>query len=249
MPDHVHIVAPDRGKEGVLVLGKVLGASARAAGKPQGRGVVWDEVPPAQPLPSVDKVMRNVRYVWLNPCRPWSGTGRSVRLLDDPLVWPWSTLRDSIGAIIDPWVPQERLAEAFGWEIATGLAERIHRYATRDDHVAQGARQLPQAPAPTEVPACGLEDVVEAALATTRSSREALCKRSAARRVAVGLAYRQGWSMPTRLAKICGVHAGTIHRIARRARPAELDAAALCLDPRLRMDADAILRKANVAAA
>ncbi|HHH28773.1 MAG TPA: hypothetical protein ENK57_10575 [Polyangiaceae bacterium] len=249
MPDHVHLVAPER-PHGDRLLGKVLGATGRSVGRPAGRATTWEPVPRPKPLPSRDKVMRSVRYAWLNPCRPWRCHGHLVQLVDDPLRWPWSTLRDSIGAVADPWISADALAVAFGWPRGRDLPRRLHGYAARDEHVADDAIRFPEPPSPTAVPACALEDVLQAALATTRSPRRALrAKRSAARRVAVGLAYRQGWSSPSRLAEVCGVHPSTVCRLARRSPPHELTAAATCLDPRLRTNPRAIVRNVGVVAA
>ena len=71
---------------------------------------------------------------------------------------------------------------------------------------------------------------------------------STARRVAVGLCYRQGWSHPAQLAPIFDVHPNTVCRIARSASKEEVEAAALCLEARLRIDPDTNMRDAGVEA-
>lgn len=246
MPNHVHMVAPDRGLQGARGLGRLLAGTARASERWSGRGAWWEPVQRPEVLTSRDKVRRVVRYAWLNPCRPWSYRSHRLRLADDPLAWSWSTLRDSIGAVVDPWVPAERLAVAFGWPRGGDLRERLHGYAVRDEDVVVEARVFPRRPSSREAPVGSLEEILRAALAATRSPREALRARSVARRVAIGLCYRQGWSHPAQLAPIFDVHPNTVCRIARSASNEEVEAAALCLDARLQLDPDANMRAAGV---
>lgn len=246
MPHHVHMVAPDGGLVDTRVLGKLLSAVARASPRWTGRGRWWEPVEAPGALPTTDKVMRVTRYAWLNPCRPWSYRGHRIQLTGDPLRWSWSTLRDTVGAIADPWVPAERLAVAFGWAIGDDLAERLHTYATRDDHVGLEARSFPVRRPTRPAPSCTVDAILRAALATTRLPPEALRQRTAARRVAAGLAYDQGWSHPRQLAPVLDVHPKTAPRLARSASPGEVRAAAPCLEPRLHVDPETNLREANV---
>lgn len=230
MPDHLHLIAPDWGRAGATRLARVLGAVARRFEL----GELWRPVPLPRPLDSRDKVARNVRYAWLNCCRPWSGGG-GRRLVDDPLKWRWSTLRDAIGAVTDPWVPASRVGEAFGWPIDEALPRRLHAYAVKDDHVAVEARTFPVVPPPAAMPDRAFEDVVAAGLSATRATVAELGRRrSAARRAVVGLAYRQGWRAPKELGALCGMHPDSVTRLARKASAAEVEAAARCLDARLR---------------
>lgn len=249
MPNHLHLVAEDRGVAGARTIGRLLGAAARGSARWSGRGRWWEPVEAPEPLATGDKLMRVVRYAWLNPCRPWSYRAHRIRLVDDPLLWPWSTLHDSIGAIADPWVPAERLAVAFGWPRGDDLPERLHRYATRDDHVAVEARDFPERRPGRPVPHEGVAEILAAALATTRLPPRALRERTAARRIAIGLCYRQGWSHPKQLAPIFGVHPNTVCRIANTATKSEVEAAAFCLDPRLHVDPDSAMQRAHVEAA
>lgn len=230
MPNHLHMVAPDEGATGARRLRRILAAAGPACG----RQAPFKPVDPPTPLTSPDKLQRSVRYAWLNPCRPWKYRGQSIELVDDPLQWWWSTLRDTIGAVADPWVPAERLARALGWSQTVDIARRFHAYATRDDHVAPEARTFPEPPAASVIPECSVPDALEAALQATRSPREALQRKSAARRIGVGLLYRQGWTFPRRLAPHFGVHSTSVSRIASTASSEETQAAARCLDPRLR---------------
>ena len=250
MPDHPHIVAPDEGEAGRLKLGRILGASGRALGRPFGRGALWEAVPPPLTLDTPDKHRRMDRYTLLNMCRPWRFRGRWVCLADDPLAWRWTTLHDVIGATADTWVPAARMAEVHGWRVVEA-AEQIHRYVTRDDHVSRQAYELPQAPASSPLPDRSLDAIVTAALVSTRAPVEALRRRGPAREVFLGLARRQGWRQRAELAKICDVDPSTVSRIARRADPELIERAALCLHPRLQrsvvpVDLEALRRESWV---
>lgn len=246
MPNHLHMVAPDRGIVGARVVGKLLSTVARASPRWTGRGRWWEPVEPPEILAAPDKVMRVTRYAWLNPCRPWSYRGHRIQLTGDPLRWSWSTLRDTVGAVADPWVPAERVAVAFGWGRSADLPERLHAYACGDGHVDLEARAFPTLHPSTSTPTRPLDDIFRAALAATRLPRAALSQRTPARRVAAGLAYDQGWSQPKQLAPLLDVHPKTVPRLARSASPAEIRAAALCLDPRLGVDPETNLRQAHV---
>lgn len=246
MPNHLHMVAPYRGPRSAQILGKLVGAATRASEQWTG---CWQPVEPPEAISSDDKIQRIVRYAWLNPCRPWFYHGHRIQLVDDPLVWSWSTLRDTVGAIAQPWVPAERLAAAFGWPRGEDLPERLHRYACSDDHVAEHARAFPVPEPPRPAPTHTVDEILHAALATTRLPGQALRRRTAARRIAIGLCYRQGWRLPKQLAPIFGVHPNTVSRIAASASDDELEAAALCLDRRLRVDPDTNMRHAHVEAA
>ena len=232
MPDHPHFVAPDEGEAGRLKLGRILGACGRALGRPFGRRVLWERVPPPVPLDSPDKHRRCDRYTLLNMCRPWRHRGRWIRLVDDPLAWRWTTFHDAIGATADPWVPASRLAGVHGWDEGE-VAERFHRYVTDDEYVGWDARAFPRAPTSSPLPDRALDEIVGAALVATRSPVSALRQRGPTREVFLGLARRQGWRQRAALAEMCGVHPRTVTRIARGADPALVERAALCLHPRL----------------
>lgn len=221
MPDHPHIIMPMGRRRRVAC---ILGAFARRFGYDQ----LWRKVEEPSPMTSADKLQRGVRYVALNPCRPAKIAGRHVVLGSDPLVWPWSTHRDVVGAVVAPWVDADRLRQALGWT-PHAFVERWHRYVSSDPHVAVAGTALPR---PTN--AHHLDAIAAAALAATRSARPALTRASDARTTFVGLARRCGWTSSARLAQLCDVHPDTIRRIAQRCPEAWIDAAALCLgDARL----------------
>ena len=51
---------------------------------------LWGRVPVPKVLTGRKELSTTIRYVVLNPCH--------ARLVDDPLAWWWSTLRDVVGA-------------------------------------------------------------------------------------------------------------------------------------------------------
>ncbi|MEZ4446258.1 MAG: hypothetical protein R3B72_44685 [Polyangiaceae bacterium] len=231
MPNHLHLATPDDGSRSPRRLAGILGASAPALGQAEGRGALWQPIEPPTRIESPDKLQRTLRYIWLNCCRPWRHQGRWIQLVDDPLQWPWSTLHDSIGAIVNPWVPADRVARALEWPSA--CVERLFHYAVSDDHVAPAAQAFPLRPAPSPVPDRPLANILAAALATTRLPTEALQRRTPARQIAIGLARRQGWTQATALAPTFATHRTSISRIATHVAPTLLETAALCLDPRM----------------
>jgi hypothetical protein len=183
MPNHLHLVAATRDPEVELTrLRAVVGAYARQF------GVGWNRVSDPKPLPTLDKVLREIRYVSLNPCRPARVGTDYVTLSSDPLGWEWSTHRDAVGAIVDPWVTAERIAEETGQRPADAVAW-LHRYVSSDPSVAvQGTA----APRPTTI-----ETLTRAALASAAAHRadvDAIRQRGPVRATFLGVAERLGYT-------------------------------------------------------
>ncbi len=230
MPNHPHLVVPAAPDARVRLV-TALGTFSRRFGS---RGM-WEPVPEPEALSSSDKLRRTVRYAALNPCRPWRYHGKKLRLVADPLEWPWSTYRDVVGGVTDPWVDAARLARAFGDEVE-GFRERFHRYVSSDPAVRVEGTPLPRPAPPADLPSHPLRDVEHAVLAATRAPPGAHKSRGSARALFVGLAYRQGWRFPTRLGAQCGITREAAGRLAARCPQRYLDAGALCLgDARLRV--------------
>lgn len=78
----------------------------------------WHRVPPAEILHDAKELERAVRATVLKPCR--------VGLVGDPLEWVWTTLRDVVGDVADPWLTSEMLADALGRE-RRDFARTYHR--------------------------------------------------------------------------------------------------------------------------
>ena len=196
MSNHVHLGLP---------LPERAGLSAVLA---QARG--WDFEPvPAPKAVSGAKAFSEARYAWVNPCR--------ARLCAQPTEWLFSTLRDSLGAVTDPWVSPERARAVFGSPPAA-LLRRV------GGDFPASPLALPTSP---PWPARPLADVVRASLIATRSSMPDLRRRSLARRVFLQLARDQGWTGATTLARVVGCCRQSVHRTWRA--PAVVEEARLVL--------------------
>lgn len=200
---------------------RFLGSVTRALGETRG---LWQPAPPSI-IADTEKLRRQVRYVALNAPRE--------HLVTDPLDWAWSTHRDVVGAIADPWVPAGRLARAFG-RMERGFAQVHHRYVSSDPSVAIDGTPFPIAAKPTRMAVHPLDRVATAACAATRAPRSAIERQGSTRSLFVQLAVAHGWEMPGLLALACKCDVSTIHRILARPPAPGLAAAALCLgDDRL----------------
>jgi len=226
MPNHLHLVAAARDPAVELArLRAVLGAYARVF------GVGWNRVPDPKPLPTLDKVLREVRYVSLNPCRPARVGMDQVTLASDPLAWEWSTHRDAVGAIVDPWVSAERIAEETGHRPGDPVAW-LHRYVSSDPSVAvQGTA----APHPTT-----LETLTRAALASAAAHRadvDAILRRGAVRATFLGVAERLGYTAAEAGAR-AALDPASARTGMRNADPRLVEPALLCFDTRLLVRTD-----------
>jgi hypothetical protein len=179
---------------------------------------------------SGEVLARQVRYVALNPCR--------ARLVSCPLAWPWSTHRDVVGCVLDPWVTSERLAAALG-QRAHGFAARHHAYVSGDPRARVEGTPLPTAAEPTELSRFSLRHIAEAVAAATRAPLDAVRHRGFSRALFVPLAFDQGWVHVARLAQLCNCSARTITRLSQTIDQDALRIARLCLgDARLRRGPD-----------
>jgi hypothetical protein len=194
----------------------------------------FEPVPEARILCDVPHGSRDARYILLNPVR--------AGLVDDPLAWPWSTLRDVVGAVADPWVTAPELARSLERAVSR-FFPWFHEYVTTDPDVPIPGRLRPQAAEPTVVAIDPLGDILAASAAALRLDPLCLLRSSRGRTLFVQLAARHGWRQTQLLSTLCKVAPRTIRW--HRARPADpgLDAAAMCLgDPRLRRGATNLAR-------
>ena len=76
-------------------------------------------------VPGIDAA--HLRRQGLSDARNAAGHG----YVSDPLSWPWTTHRDMLGAVVEPWVTADALAEALG--------------APRRGHAAQGQNRRQRA--------------------------------------------------------------------------------------------------------
>jgi hypothetical protein len=172
---------------------------------------------------------RSVRYIVLNAFRDgW---------VLDPWCWPWSTLRDLAGAVVDPWTPLDAIAIA-----CRRNPGNLLRFVASDTGL----------PAQIPMPLSGgcVADLASIAAATASALRGQpgdIRRRGPARNLFVQLAFDCGAPRPAELAAWCDSTVRTIWNA--RAVPDDeaLRVARLCLsDPRLRIhDVDAGTRPCN----
>jgi hypothetical protein len=192
-----------------------------------GSCIRWEPLPPAEEVADSKMANRVVRYVALNPNR--------AGLVRDPLCWPWSTHRDAIGAIADPWVSPVQLARELG-RSSHEFAERFHAYVSSDPSVCVTGTPLPQSALPGAVAEHPLATLIEAAAAATRGVPADIQRRGATRTLFLQLASQHGWRDTAQLAALCRISVRAVHKQRRAAVHAGLPAAQLCLgDPRLRV--------------
>jgi hypothetical protein len=198
---------------------------------------LW-QAPQAAVIRTAAALRRNVRYVALNPCR--------AGLASDPLEWPWSTHRDVVGAVTDPWVTAERLAAVLQ-RPRRGFEAAHHSYVSADPDVAVDGTPFPRPASRTIVPGTSLAAVIRAAASATRATPRDVQRPGATRALFVRLASSQGWRDQRQLAEICGTSVRTIQHHKAAPDEALLAAGLLCLGDRrlLRTDISQTLRRAS----
>jgi hypothetical protein len=205
MPDHVHLVLPPGGGERLRRV--LLGFTVRF-------GVRFD-LQPAEPANTVAIAGRMIRYGFFNA--PRKG------FVEDPWAWPWSTLRDLGGAVVEPWTPLERVADRLALPAATAL----RRLTTTAD-------LEPPLPAACTIAAADVNATRQAVAAALRLADAAALSKRVPRRLAVQALYAIGAPNPSTLAVALGCSTRSIHRDRHPPEPG-LPAVLRCLaDPRLR---------------
>ena len=161
------------------------------------------------------------------------------------MAWLWSTHRDAIGAVADPWTPAERLARLLAGSNPTFEAG-WHRYISSDPSVSPVGTPLPRPVQPTSIPDQPLGRIRRAVAAAHRVEPAQLGCRGPARRSFVQLATDQGWRDAAHLAEACSASIWTVRRLRAVADAAGLDAGRLCLgDDRLLQPYRLLLRSAD----
>lgn len=228
MPDHIHLVTPAEEIERARVtFARIVGNLSRTRRAPG--PLRWEHVETPPPITDALKLMRQLRYLALNPVR--AGLAR------DPLAWPWSTYRDVMGGIADPWTHEARIA-ALLRRPRDGFRESFHRYVSSDPSCDVAGSPAVRRPTQSEVAAAPLSWMAEAAAASSRGSPDDIRRRSPTRAMFLAIASSAGSLTPLRVAQVCaitpsGVHASWSNE---RTPPKGLDAAMLCMgDPRLRI--------------
>jgi hypothetical protein len=223
MPNHPHLITSAATPQAArLAMRSAIGALRRRAGP--GADIRWEPVPLPTVIPNLAAARRQIRYVALNPAR--------AGLVSEALSWTWSTHRDVVGAVQQPWVAQRRLATALG-RSPNGFAERWHRYVTADPSTDVAGTAFPRPSASTDWAQQPLADVLAAAAACTRRHVADVRKRGVVRPIFIALAIDQGWRDTALLARVCGVTPAAV-RLQLARSPPDLRAARLCLgDARL----------------
>jgi len=221
MPDHLHVLlrapaafAQQRLRDMVRALRRRDDAAA---------GIRWAPVEMPTSVPNAKHAARQVRYVHLNPCRD--------ELVHDPLAWPWSTHRDAVGAIVDPWVTAAALAPELA-RPRDGFEGWLHHYVSGDSSVAVAGTALPAVAPASGITTHPLRDIARAAAAATRARPADICRPGVTRNLFLRLAVRDGWRDTARLASACELTPHGVRKNLRNQDVVGLDAAALCLGDR-----------------
>jgi hypothetical protein len=219
MPNHLHLVTDVREPERAQRrLAAILGGAARARGR-LGTGPLWHRVPTAEPVRGGPPLERVIRYVVLNPCR--------AKLARDPLEWLWTTHRDIVGAVVDPWVTPEHVARAVGDRRPDFLA-RHHAFVSADRAVCVAGTAVPRRTPPSAFGTRPLPRLAAAAAAATRSTLACLEARTQARHLFVLLAQRDGWGDTHAIAAWCQITPRAVRALRRPLEPTVLAAGVLC---------------------
>src|SRR6185436_13851584 len=150
-----------------------------------------------------------------------------VTLVNDPLLWEWSTHRDAMGAVVDPWVTAAHIAEQTGADVLDPL-DWLHRYTSSDPSVSVTGTPLPR-PASTDT----LDRVVLASAAAHRELPDAVRRRGKVRTTFLGAAHRLGVSADDAAAVAAMNPAAALRRM-RKVESRLVEPALLCLgDERL----------------
>jgi len=236
MPNHLHILTPAKHEDVARnQLALILGNLARSGGTRA--GIRFEPIPKVQLQRDPSKLMRQARYIVLNPVR--------AKLVNDPLAWPWSTHRDVLGAVDRPWVSASRLASVLG-RSPREFSRWWHQYVARDDATCPDARRFPAPAQLTSFSSVPLESVAYAVASATRSRVAEIRRRGRARELFLTVAVRVGWDQSCRLAAFCEITQRAVQKAARRQPSHALDAVLLCLgDARLTAGCGSEVRQAR----
>lgn len=209
MPDHIHLQVP--GTCHVETFRRILAQHGLVF------GTRWTTH--TQESSTTKIAWRSLAYVACNPLRS--------RCVEDPWTWPWTTLRDLAGVIVDPWTvePVRRISQSVG--VPRGLVlQRLTQFEGR--HAPLPARQ-PDAPV-----VASSQSLAAAVASSLRCLPEDIRERGAARSLYVHLASTCA-SLPTsRIAESCRISPRAAYKILAQPQPSGLTAALRCLqDPRL----------------
>lgn len=131
MPNHLHIITPN-----IPRARWHLGIAMRSVSRTLGPEIVrWEPAPHPDGIGDEIKLATAIRYVHLNPVR--------ARLVNDPLEWEWSTLREILGARLDrAWLDFSTLAKIHRVTPAA-LQAKLLSFTANDAFCAPSAARLP----------------------------------------------------------------------------------------------------------
>jgi hypothetical protein len=201
MPTHFHLVAETRNLvQARGALSSWIGAITKVW-FPRKR--IWEPLPPPNRIPDAHHLMRQIRYVHLNPCRDG--------LVPDPMQWEWSTHREALGAVAPVWMDMARIAAAWKKPLSRFPVE-LHRYVSGDPSVHPAGSPPPR---PISSIVAPYSAIAQAAIMATRSSSgDHLRHGTLARRLAVHLARRIGAHKMEELAGFLGITPRAVFQIA-----------------------------------
>lgn len=208
MPDHIHLLLPpsDHAITRTKLHGVTSGPSRRLK-IPH----LWQALNEPRHVNNRDHLRRTIRYIALNPCRP------PHHLVNDPLEWPWSTYRDLMDVVADPWPGPIQAFELTDGKVSPASRHRFHDYVSRDKCVSTDGTPPIQPPfAPTPIPRHTLIDVLAATASVFRLAPAQLAKSKFARTYFVQLAITVGCTSRIQMAKVLGVSLPTLKRIVAR---------------------------------
>jgi hypothetical protein len=222
MPNHGQVVTPGDSAEAVRqgMIAAVRGLRHSVAG----RELRFEPVPLPTVIEDPQKLLRDLRYLGLNPSR--------AGLVADPLEWLWTSHRDAVGAVDDPWVDAARLAASLRWPMR-GFIARYHGYVSADPSTRVEGTPLPHAAAAWGWPVVALGVIVLASAACHRCLPTDVHRRGPVRDTFLALARECGWRDTATLARVANLCPDAVRWHARRGEPPPT-AAWLCLgDSRL----------------
>ncbi|MCM2322336.1 MAG: hypothetical protein NDJ90_03645 [Oligoflexia bacterium] len=130
MPNHLHILVEGRGREARVRLALTMRWLSRRyfAGRN-----VWEAIPEPEAVRDEKHLLRQIRYIHLNPCR--------AGLTTDPLGWDWSTHRDWTGFVAEAWPDLDKVRRVLRWS-EKNFAHRFHSYVSSDPTVRVTGSEL-----------------------------------------------------------------------------------------------------------